>query len=109
MTIPAKYDFTAYKGASLVKTFTYQDSAGTAINLTGYSATFSYRDNEGGASATKSMTIDALNGKMTVSFSPAETAALTQKTYSYSISTTLAGITDVILIGTLNISDEAVL
>lgn len=41
--LAGKYDFTMEQGSTFSKTFTYKDSTGTAINLTGYTAKMEVR------------------------------------------------------------------
>ena len=43
MTTPGQYTLNIYKGATLDITFTYKDSAGNPVNLTGYTARLQVR------------------------------------------------------------------
>lgn len=43
MSSAAQYDFRADQGSTLSKVFTYQDSTGTPVDLTGYSARMQLR------------------------------------------------------------------
>tara|TARA_R110002012_G_scaffold132983_2_gene285900 strand:- start:1022 stop:1387 length:366 start_codon:yes stop_codon:yes gene_type:complete len=51
-----QYNFTIEQGATLIKQFTYKDSAGAVVDLTGYTCSMQIRDN-----ISSDTTIDDLN------------------------------------------------
>jgi hypothetical protein len=46
---PGRFDLKVYQGAKLDKTFTWKDSGGSPIDITGYTARAQIRDRVGGA------------------------------------------------------------
>jgi hypothetical protein len=76
-------NFQIVQGDTFVLTATYKDNAGNPINLGGYTATFQVKDQPGGntlcATATvgDGIVIDAPNGLITVTLSPAKTKKFT--------------------------------
>jgi hypothetical protein len=55
-------------------TYQFLDSAGAAINLTGYTAKFSYQEHDGTAVTANASVSDPTNGKVTYTWSGAEFA-----------------------------------
>jgi len=55
-------------------TYQFQDSAGAAINLTGYTAKFSYQEHDGAPVVANATVSDAVNGKVTYTFTGSEFA-----------------------------------
>lgn len=81
----ANYDFTIEQGATEVRTFTWKTSAGTPIDLTGYTARMQLRPML--TSETKlldlttengGITLGGVNGTVVVTISASQTAALTR-------------------------------
>lgn len=55
-------------------TYQFQDSTGTAINITGFTAKFSYQEHDGAAVTANATITDGPNGKATYTFTGAEFA-----------------------------------
>lgn len=55
-------------------TYQYLDSSGTALNLTGYTAKFSYQERDGAAVTANASVSDPANGKVTYTFTGSEFA-----------------------------------
>lgn len=84
-SIPGNYDLTIVQGADLDITMTYKDSAGVAINLTGYTARMKIRPAVGGAElvsltdggAANGITLGGAAGTIRIQRTAALTAAYT--------------------------------
>jgi hypothetical protein len=85
----------------------YIDAAGTQVkNLTGYTAEMIVRDKPNGEEyLTMTYEIDGPNGKLILSLTPEETAAITWKgaVYDLTITKTSTGVTDAILYGAIKV------
>jgi len=87
------YNFTIEQGSTLVKQFTYKDTAGTVVNLDGYAVRMQIRDTIGASTFISSFTTASNEGLVvmkTVSSSNSGTIQLTIKasqTKDYSFDT----------------------
>jgi len=86
---PGYADLTYYRGSTDVLSLTWKDSAGAAVNLTGYAASMTIRDRAGTALASTSSgitaTITAGTGLIEFTISDAAAAALTEGTHRYDV------------------------
>lgn len=93
----ANNNFVIDQGADWFVTFVYKDSAGTAINLTGYSAALQVRDTYADATtvlsltSTSGITITPLTGTLAVRATAAQTGAIDAGPYVYDLEITSAG------------------
>lgn len=79
----ATYDFEIEQGTTLLKPIVWKDSAGTAVNLTGYSAKMQIRKSVSSddvllelSTTNSKLSITPLTGTITLIFSAATTAAI---------------------------------
>lgn len=94
--IPDKHTFTIWQGTSFTETLAvYSDAAGTTPkNLRGYTAEMIIRNKPNGtpvsnpASGSVTTYVDGANGKVTLSLTPQQTAAITWKTAVYDLTIT---------------------
>lgn len=83
MALGNNFDITINQGATFELTITWKDSAGTAINLTGYSARMQVRETYASTSTVVSLTngsgitLGGAAGTIAISISATTTAALT--------------------------------
>lgn len=83
MALGNLFDITINQGATFELTITYKDSAGTAINLTGYTARMQVRETYSSSSTVVSLTngsgitLGGAAGTIAILISAATTAALT--------------------------------
>lgn len=83
MALGNRFDITINQGATFELTVTWKDSAGTAINLTGYSARMQVRETYSSASTVVSLTngsgitLGGAAGTIAILISATTTAALT--------------------------------
>jgi hypothetical protein len=89
MITPAKYEITAYQGATLDKTFTVTTN-GTPINWTGYTAAMKVRryvDSDAVLSLATGSGITALttDGKVIINATATQTAAIPAGNYVYDL------------------------
>lgn len=88
-TIPAKNDFTIYKGATFQEVFVYKDSAGAVIDLTGYTAKMQIRPMTSSDEVIADLTTEnggitlTSEGLITILISADDTAAITQDVGEY--------------------------
>lgn len=109
----AIYDFTLDAGTDTDVTFTYNDTDGNPINLSGYSADMELKSAPGGSTA---LTLSTGNGKIalggaagtvTVSFSSTDSTSLTLPTYVYDIELTDgSSLVTRLVQGTITVSPE---
>lgn len=94
------HDLLCEQGATFVRTVTWKDENGTAIDLTGSSARMMVRVDAESASAvldlrstgeSPKITINAPNGAITISVPAAQTAALSAGNYVYDLEVESAG------------------
>jgi hypothetical protein len=85
-------NFKVVQGDTFTIVVTYKNPNGSAINLTDFTARMDVRDKPGGkilcASATQNnngITIDALNGKITIEFTPEQTKKFTLPSAAYQL------------------------
>jgi hypothetical protein len=108
------YNFTIEQGATFLREFTWKDSSGSAINVTGGSASMEirYGDYNGTVAITLSspagtgsgITIGTTDGKIILSMSAATTSVLTSSSKGvYDMFITLGTKTDKFLEGTVTI------
>lgn len=110
----ATHDFTIEQGVTLSKSFIWKDSAGVAVNLTGYTARMQIRREVNATTTYLSATntngklvIDAANGKITLSLTDEETSAFTWPTGVYDLEVEASDGTVTRLVqGTITISQE---
>lgn len=86
------YNIVADQGSTLSRVITWKNSAGTPINLTGYTARLQVRDNYSAASSLLTLTTEnggiALGGALgtiTLNATATQTAALTADQYVYDL------------------------
>lgn len=109
MSEAGTYDFELSKGTTFRRVFSYKDSAGAAINLTGYTADFKARPSPDYGSDTLSKTglsIDALNGTVTLYLTPSDTATIGDSSLLYSIVLKQGSDIYPFLIGTITITEN---
>lgn len=92
----ARYDLTIEQGATLSKSFTYQTSAGVAINLTGYTARMHIRETY--SSVTTIATLTTENGGITITGATGTVAITMSATATSALATGLIGVYDLELI-----------
>lgn len=115
--IPDKHTFTIWQGTSFTETLAvYSDAAGTTPkNLRGYTAEMIIRDKPKGTQLISVTTsVDGPNGKITLSLTPIQTAAITWKGAVYDLTITKSsnpsgadnaaiGTTDALLYGSVKV------
>ena len=94
----ATNNFVIDQGANWFVTFVYKNSAGTAINLTGYSAALQIRDTYADSTTDLSLTspsggitITAATGTIAVTATAVQTAAIAAGSYVYDLEITSSG------------------
>ena len=110
----ASYDFQIEQGATLLKPIVWKDSAGVAVNLTGYSAKMQIRQSASStdvllelSTANSRISITALTGTITLIFSAAVTAAIDWSRGRYDLELTSSDGTVTRLIeGQISVSKE---
>ena len=107
------HNFVIDQGADWYATFVYSDSAGTAIDLTGYTAALqlrlTYAESTTAISLTSSsgITITAATGTIVVHATAAQTRAIAAGTYVYDLEiTSPASIVTRLVGGKVNVSPE---
>jgi len=92
-----QYSFTIDQGATWTLSLLYKDSAGTAINLTGYTAAMQFRQTASSTTAALSLTtgsgitITGATGAISIVASAAQTGAMEAAKYDYDLEITSAG------------------
>lgn len=92
------YSFSIDQGADFFLNVQYKDSAGTAINLTGYTAAMQFRAVASNVTAlnltsSSGITITAATGTLAIHITAAQTATLAASLYQYELEiTSSAGI-----------------
>lgn len=111
---PGTYNFTIYKGTTFSRVFTYKDSTGALIDLTGYTATFTakpsttYGTNAIALTGSPGIVLGGTAGTITLTIDATTTGALTDDLYVYSLRLTSAsGIVSGLIKGTITVSNEA--
>lgn len=110
----ATYNFEIEQGATLLKPIVWKDSAGAAVNLTGYTARMQVRQNASAeevllelSTTNSKISITPLTGTITLIFSAATTAAIDWKRGKYDLEMTSADGTVTRLIeGEITVSRE---
>lgn len=110
----ASHDFTIEQGVTTAKSFIWKDSAGEVIDLTGYTARMQIRESITSTSTLLSATtangqlvIVAAQGKVTLTLTATETAALSFTTGVYDIEMVSSGGAVTRLVeGTITLSKE---
>ena len=110
----ASYDFEIEQGATLLKPIVWKDSAGSPVNLTGYTAKMQIRQNVSSpdvllelSTTNGKLSISAMAGQVTMIFSAATTAAITWSRGKYDLELTSSDGTVTRLIeGEITISKE---
>jgi len=92
----AKYDLIIEQGATFARTFTWKDSAGAAVNITGYSARMKIKTAIGGETIAtltdvSGLTLGGAAGTIAVLISATATAAYTFKRARYDLELVSAG------------------
>jgi NADH:ubiquinone oxidoreductase subunit F (NADH-binding) len=108
------YNTTIDQGADWYINFTYQDSTGTAINLTGYSAALQVRSEPTSTTAVLSLstpssgiTITGATGLVAVHATAAQTGAILAGNYVYDLEITSASsIVTRLVQGTITVSPQ---
>lgn len=110
----AQYDFEIEQGATLLKPIVWKDSAGVAVNLTGYAAKMQVRQSASSpdvllelSNTNGKLTITPLTGTVTMVFSATTTAAIDWKRGKYDLELTSAdGTVTRLLEGEITVSRE---
>ena len=109
----AVYDFTLDAGADTTVQFTYKDSSGAAIDLTGYSAAMELRSAPGGtlaltlSTANSKIALGGAAGTVTCTFSDTDSSLLTLPEYAYDIELTDgSSLVTRLVQGTITVSPE---
>lgn len=112
-TTPGIYPITIYKGATYSKIFTWKNPAGTAVDLTTFTARMQAREKVTSTttfidiSTTSGITLGGTNGTITVTLTAAETAAITATSGVYDLELIdAASVITRLLNGTVTISEE---
>lgn len=107
------YNATIDQGATWSVVVTYKDSAGTPINLTGYTAAMQVRQQYSSADADLTLTspsggivITPLTGVVTITMTAAQTAALEEGYYVYDVELTSGSYKDRLIQGQLTVAPE---
>jgi hypothetical protein len=86
------YNFTIEQGETFVRTIIWEDSAGTSINLTGYTARMQLRGSRGIPTLAISLTTEnggialgGVAGTITITISASQTAAFADRSYIYDL------------------------
>lgn len=107
-TSPGRYTLNIYKGMDLDLTFTYRDTAGALVNLTGYTARMKVRASDGSfpvsltdGGAANGITLGAGAGTIRVQRTAAQTAAysFSRGVYDLELEVTATGIVTRLLEG----------
>lgn len=111
MIKPQQHDLSFYRGATDVRSITYQDSNNAAVDLTGYTATFTIRNAAGTVLATNgsgiTCTITANTGTTVVTIGKAESKALPVGVHRYDFwLTPSATAEDPVLYGVFTVLEE---
>lgn len=88
MPAPAAHNLTIVQGDDFSETFTFKDSAGAAINLTGYTFAAQVRPTAASAVVTATFTVaitSAAGGTITLTLARAATALLLPGTYRWDL------------------------
>lgn len=107
-----KYDFTLDQGSTWNLSVTYKDSAGNPINLTGYAAALQFRETASSTTAALTLTsgsgitITGALGKLDITATATQTAALAANKYQYDLEISSGGVVTRILQGICTISAE---
>lgn len=110
----AQYDFEIEQGATLRKPFVWKDSAGVAVNLTGYTAKMQVRQSAASetvllelSNTNGMLTITPLTGTVTMVFSASTTADIDWKRGKYDLEmTAVDGTVTRLLEGEITVSRE---
>lgn len=110
----ASHDFTIEQGVTTAKSFVWKDSAGDVIDLTGYTARMQIRASLDATSTLLSATnangqlvITAAQGKVTLTLTATETAALSFSTGVYDLElVSSGGVVTRLVEGTITLSKE---
>ena len=107
------YNSTIDQGSDWYLTLVYQNSAGTAINLTGYTANMQLRLTVNSATAALTLstasgiTITGATGTIAIRATAVQTAALTAQNYVYDLEiVSSGGVITRLIQGTLTVSAE---
>jgi hypothetical protein len=103
-----KYNLIIEQGATFSRTFTYKNSAGTAVDLTGYTAAAQIRSSFSATEKTD-LTVSIptpANGQIVVSLTATETAALTLESGVWDLELTYGATVTRLLQGTYTLSKE---
>jgi hypothetical protein len=93
----ATHNFVIDQGADWYVTFVYKDSAGTAIDITGYTAALQIRDTYADSTtdlaltSTSGITITGATGTLAVHATATQTTAIAAGQYVYDLEITSAG------------------
>lgn len=110
----ASYDFEIEQGATLLKPIVWKDSAGTAVNLTGYTAKMQIRKSVSSedvllelSTVNSKLSITANTGTITMIFSAATTEAIDWSRGKYDLElTSSTGVVTRLLEGEITVSKE---
>jgi len=107
-----QYSYIIDQGADWYLTITYKDSAGTAINLTGYTAAMQFKLTASSTAAlsltnTSGITITAATGTLAIHATAAQTGALGAFTYDYDLEiTSSAGVVTRLIQGVATVNAQ---
>lgn len=108
--LPFNYDFKVYQGNTWSRTLTYKNSAGVAVDLSTYSATFTVKDRRGGTTIltlteASGITLNA-SGQIIIAMTDTQTDTLFAPECEYELKLTLAGVDTYICEGKLLVTQK---
>jgi hypothetical protein len=102
-----KANLTIDQGSSFSTSIALTDNDGVALNLTGYTGAAQLRKHYTSSTAvTFTVTIDALNGEVTLSLTATQTAALTAGRYVYDVELTIGSTVSRVIEGIVTVTPE---
>ena len=112
-SIAAKYDIIADQGATLSRVITWNDSNGTPINLTGYTARMQVRPEASSSTTILSLTTENSRitlggsaGTITLSVAAADMAAVAAGGYVYDLELVSGGVVTRLTMGSFTVRAE---
>jgi hypothetical protein len=107
------YNFTLDQGATFALSIVYKDNEGVPINLTGYAAAMQIRDAYDSSAAVLSLntttggiSIVGAEGKINITATASQTAAIPFGEYVYDLEISLSGVVTRVIKGVVSVSPE---
>ena len=111
--IAAVYNMLIDQGATFSRVLTYKDDAGSAVNLTGYTARMQVRDTYDAAGVALNLTTEnggitlgGTAGTITLAAAATATAAIEAKPYVYDLELVSGSVVSRLIQGTFNVRPE---